>query len=143
MRRLPTLLPFAAAAVLGLSACGGSDGAEANPDGVGSSADQTAVRTVVERMQEATRRSDAAAFCRLFEPAELKEWLGGPRRCIEIFRPALRSTPDLDLRIESIEVEGNRATVKLNFGESRFQRAAGKWYIETPDLEALQPAQPE
>ncbi len=132
--RFKSLLALGAVTVtasFGLAACGGSG------DG-GSDGDKAAVEEVVAKLKAATQKADAAEFCSLFEPTRLKGWIG-KKRCIKIFKPALKQSADLPLKIDSIDIDGDQATVTVDGAESKLQRTDGQWYLETPDLE-LPPA---
>ncbi len=124
--------------VLGLSACGGSDSGTANGDTGSSVNDEAAVREVSTKLQQASRDGDAAKFCSLFEPSRLDAWIGN-KRCIKIFKPALKQASDRKIEVETIDIDGETATVKFNVGETKFKKFDGKWYVETPDLEAQAP----
>lgn len=115
------------ASAVALTACGGGSSSS------GGDGEKAEVEAVVTKLTTAATKGDAAAFCKMFEPSRLAAWIG-EKRCIRIFKPALKQAPKDGLKVESIDVDGDTATVKLASGETKLQKIDGKWYLETPDI---------
>jgi len=115
MRRL-AVLPLLAAAVTALSiaGCGGTDN---STDFSGASKD---VATAIDDISQHARKLEARKICDGFLTAELKAKLtaeakksGRGSDCADQLKDSVRDSDVFELDVQSIDVNGNRATAKV------------------------------
>ena len=131
--RLALFLSVSILAVAGMSGCGGSDGDSS--DTGGSDADQAAVEKLNERVATLVKKGDAGSFCAEFAPSQLKDTFGSVKKCVKRVDPLMKvMAQSTDFGVESLEVNGNYATIIYSNGEGigTFTREDGRWYIGAP-----------
>ena len=131
--RLPaTLRPFLALAgllaALSLVACGGGD------EGDSREQDRVAIEALIERINTAVAKSDAASWCEAFSPESVTETFGSPARCRRETAAVIEgSDRGRRLRLEAVAYEGeDRARVRFSgaAGEANLTRIDGEWYLD-------------
>ena len=125
---------MAASAVLASSGCslGGDD--EAKP----ASGAPAQIAATVDRLERAVARRDFATVCDRLFTAEARERAGGDD-CARQTRSAVEGLEHPSIDVEAIDVEDDRATVKVRTvaaGQARvsdelqLRRQDGRWLIE-------------
>jgi len=108
------------------SGCGSSDDST-------SQADDQAIRELVTKLNEATRKQDASAFCLIMQPSAVDETFHDIDRCVSETKPILESAGKQPvLKVDTIEVDGDVANVTFTGGtgsEAKFVRENGQWYV--------------
>ncbi len=93
------------------------------------------MRDVATKVGEYTVDRDAKAFCTLFAPGQLDQWIG-KGRCVKVFAAGFKHGYEKsDFEIEEVKVDGDRASVKFKYGEVDFEKVDGNWYLETPEID--------
>lgn len=114
------------ALLLGLAVLGGCGGGEEERE---ARSDEDEIRAIVEE-----RRSDQASICDRMT-AELLDSLGGREDCRQLAQADDNRDPDAE--VESVEVAGDRATVRLTGGQEGgeivFRRVDGEWLLDRRD----------
>ncbi len=119
----PRAAPAAAALALALAGCGASAEEE--------------VTTVVQSLGVATYHRDAGTFCALLS-RELVARIERAGPCPQVVSLGLARVDRPTLRVESVEVDGDRATARVRTGERgrpaaertvRLVREGGAWRI--------------
>jgi hypothetical protein len=115
-----------AGAALMVSGCGNSDDST-------SQADDQAIRELVTKLNEATRKQDASAFCLIMQPSAVDETFHDIDRCVSETKPILEAAGKQPvLKVDTIEVDGDVANVTFTGGagsEAKFVREDGQWYV--------------
>lgn len=109
-----------------VSGCGNSDDST-------SQADDQAIRELVTKLNEATRKQDASAFCLIMQPSAVDETFHDIDRCVSETKPILEAAGKQPvLKVDTIEVDGDVANVTFTGGagsEAKFVREDGQWYV--------------
>lgn len=138
LRKALTCALLAAAVVA--AGCGGSDEST-------SEADEGAIRELVTKVNEAAANKDASAFCLLFQPSGIEATFHDIDRCVSETRQILKNAGEQpELRVESIEVDGDQATVTFagnTLTEYNVVKEGGHWYwpIDPGDVGADPPGE--
>jgi hypothetical protein len=115
-----------AGAALMAPGCGSSDDST-------SQADDQAIRELVTKLNDATQKQDASAFCLIMQPSAVDETFHDIDRCVSETKPILEAAGEQPvLKVDTIEVDGDVANVTFTGGtgsEAKFVREDGQWYV--------------
>ncbi|MEJ7784221.1 MAG: hypothetical protein WKF96_05405 [Solirubrobacteraceae bacterium] len=93
--------------------------------GCGGESDEESIRAIIDE-----RRSDPASICEHMTAELLKE-VGGPESCRQLAQGDDNQDPDTE--IDGIDVEGDRATVRIAGADGEqtiaFRREDGEWRL--------------
>ena len=125
MLRKAAICALLATAVV-VAGCGSSDDSTSGED-------TQAITELVAKLNQATRDRDASEFCLIMQPSAVDETFHDIDRCVSETKPILKAAgAQAVLKIETIEVNGDIATVTFNGGggrEAKFVREGGQWYV--------------
>lgn len=127
---------LASAAVL--AGCGGSGGGT-------SAEDESEIKDLVAKMNQATQDRDASAFCLIIQPSAIEKTFHDIDRCVSETGPILKAAGEQPVyKVERIEVDGDVARVSFSGSageEATFVRENGQWYLPLdPQDTATDPA---
>lgn len=114
------------ASALVAAGCGGSSSSDNQED-------EQAINDLVAKLNQATADKDASEFCLIMQPSAVEETFHDIDRCVAETKPILKAAGDQpQLKVESIEVSGDAATVQFSGsagGEATFVKEGGQWYV--------------
>jgi len=120
---------------LGVAGCGGDDG---DDEGSASEGDEAQITAVMEREAELSNAQDGEAYCQLI----LEQYRNAFGNCADVVQTRFEERGTIERTIESVEVEGESATVvaelKLSTEDNKpttertiLRKEEGEWRIDS------------
>ena len=141
MKLKPALIAAIAATLLVISGCGSSD----DSSSADTQQDEQDITALVAEINSANKDKDALAYCGLMQPSGVTEVFNTQSQCVRETTKILEqdSAKQPELKIDDIEIDGDRATVTLenNAGGAPVSlvKEGGKWYVPLDGAEAGDP----